>query len=841
MPFMFLLQDLQFGWRSLTRTPGFFIVAVLSLVLGIGANTAIFSLLDTFLMKSLPVKNPEQLVMLTDPNDAGVSLGSDNGERGLLTYPEFQDLQRMKSLSGLFATQSGLRPYEAVISGDQPEEIYLRLVSGNFFSTLGVQPHIGRYFDSSVDNQLGQAPYAVLSDNFWERRFGRDPDILGKTFRVRQAVFTVIGIAPAGFFGESVGSKPDMWAPLSMQLQVMPGRDYLHPLPDPIEKAMWLHVFGRLQPGYTLAQAQTEANGIFKRGLDESYASLSPKVKKQFMDQHLKLRPAAMGASEARERAQQPLLVIFAAVGTVLLICCVNVTNLLLARANTRRREVMVRLALGASKFRVVRQLLTESMILSILGACGGLLLAQAGAEVLVRMASTASDPIQLDITPDWRVLVFTAGIAVLTTILFGLAPALRAARAEIGTALREGRGMTASASKIRLSKVFVVAQVALSLALVVGAGLFLRTLANLQRMDLGYARERLLIMRVDGIGAGYKDKQLLAFYNRLHDVLVNAPGVRGVSISENGLLAGTDSVDDIQVEGYTPKTKHDRDSRWDEVGPGYFSTLGIPLLLGREINQRDQPGGPLVCVINQAFAKLFFADRNPIGKHVSTIYGDKRTTFEIVGVAKDSRDHRLRGPVPPRFFSALRQGMPEIPESAYFEVRTAIDPAVELVSLRKVIRRVEPNAVIFLARSVTQMIDDRTRTDQLIARITSIFGGVALLLASVGIYGVLAYAVSQRTSEIGIRMAVGAGASTVIQMILKETGAMLLGGLAAGLLISGLVSRVIESQLVGMQPMDPLVFGSAIALIVLLGIAAGYGPAWRASRIDPVRALRNE
>lgn len=839
---MSLLQDLQFGWRSLTRTPGFFIVAVLSLVLGIGANTAIFSLLDTFLMKALPVKNPQQLVIFTDPNDAGVSIGSDNGERGLLSYPEFQDLQQMKSVSGLFATQSGLRPYQAVISGDQPEEVYLRLVSGDFFSTLGVKPHIGRFFDSSSDSQIGQAPYAVLSDNFWERRFGREPNILGKTFRVRQAVFTVIGLAPPGFFGENVGQQPDIWAPLSMELQVMPGRDYLHPLPDPAEKAMWLHVFGRLRPGYTLAQAQSEANSIFKRGLEASYASLGSDARKRFMDQHLKLRPAAMGASEMREEVQRPLFVIFAAVGTVLLICCVNVTNLLLARANTRRREVMIRLALGAKKSRIVRQLLTESLVISVLGACGGLLLAQAGAELLVRMASSWNDPIQLDITPDWRVLLFTAGVAVVTTMLFGLAPALRAARAEIGTALREGAGgMTASAGKLRLSKAFVIAQVALSLALVVGAGLFLRTLGNLQRMDLGYSREHLLIMRVDGLGAGYKDKQLLLFYNRLRDALVDAPGVKGLAFSENGLLAGTDSGDDIAVEGYTSKGRDDKNSRWDEVGPGYFSTLHIPLLLGREITERDQAGGPLVCVINQAFAKLFFANRNPIGKHITTIFGDTRTTFEIVGVAKDSRDHRLRGPVPPRFFSAMEQATPEIPQSAYFEVRTAVDPTAELASLRRVITTVEPNAVLFLARSLTQMVDDRTRTDVLVARITSIFGGLALLLAAIGIYGVLAYAVSQRTSEIGIRMAIGAGAGTVMQMILKETGAMLLGGLAAGLVIAGLVTQLIKSQLVGTQAMDPLVFAYATAIVLVLGLAAGYGPAWRASRIDPVRALRNE
>ncbi len=519
-----------------------------------------------------------------------------------------------------------------------------------------------------------------------------------------------------------------------------------------------------------------------------------------------------------------------------------NVTNLLLARANTRRREVMIRLALGANKFRVIRQLLTESLILSVLGACGGLLLAQTGANVLVRMVSTPANPVRLGISLDWRVLLFTAGIAVFTTALSGLAPALRAARTEIGTALREGAGgMTASAGKLRLNKLFVIAQVALSLALLVGAGLFLRTLLNLQHVDLGYTRERLLILRVDGTGAGYKDKQLVRLYDRLRDAFAATPGIRGVAYSENGLLTGTESADDVQVEGYTAKGKDDRNSRWDEVGPHYFSTLAIPMLLGREINERDQPGGPPVCVINQAFAKIFFANRNPIGKHVTDVYGDKRMSFEIIGVSKDTLDHGLRGPVRPRFYSALQQGVPEIPDSVYFEVRTILDPLAELNSLRRALTRVEPNAIISLARPVTELVNDRVRTDQLIARMTSIFACLALLLAAIGIYGVLAYAVSQRTTEIGIRMAVGAEAKAVIAMVLTDMGAMLLAGLAAGLLLSGFVIRLIKSQLVGLQPVDPVVFGSAVMLILLLGVVAGYVPAWRASRVDPVRALRNE
>lgn len=836
---MLLLQDVRVGWRSLTRTPGFFAVAVSSLVLGIGANTAIFDLLNACLLKTLPVKHPEQLVILTDPTTAGVAIGVSSGVRELMSYPEFQDLKRMKSLSGLFATESAMQRIDASIEGGNQEMVYTRMVSGNFFSTLGVEPHSGHFFGAEVDDRHGDAPFAVISYDFWQRRFGRAEDVLGKEIKLRQALLTVIGIAPRGFFGESVGSKPDIWLPLSMQMQVRPGRDWLHPQPDPTLKVQWLHVFGRLSPGYKLARVQSEANLIFKEGLEQSYASLMGSAKKQFMDQHIEPRPAAEGSSEVRDQVKQPLLLLLGAVGAVLLVCCVNVMNLLLARATSRRRELTTRLALGARKVHLLRQLLTESLVIAALGAVGGLLLAETGANVLTRMASGPRDPIQLDVSPDWRVLLFTAGIAMLTTVLFGLAPALRAARTEIGSALRETSAMTASAHKVSLGKLFVAMQVAFSLALVVGAGLLMRTLRNVQQVDLGYSRNRLLTIRVDGLAAGYREKQLLAVYKRLKQVLLTAPGVKAVAVSENGLLSTTDSENQVEVEGYTPHQKNEDQSRWDEVGPGYFSMLEIPILLGREITERDRPGTPLVCVVNQAFAKRFFAGRNPIGKTVATVYGDKRTEFEVIGVVKDTRDHRLRGDVPPRFFSALEQAHPEVPQSVYFEVRTAGEPSTELNTLRRVIRATVPNAIILSARSLGELLDDRLRTDRLVARMTSIFGAIALLLAATGIYGVVAYSVAQRTSEIGIRMAIGAEAQNVMAMVLKETAFLLTIGLIAGLGLSVVLGRVIRSQLVGVDSSDPSVMALSVALFALTGALAGMGPAWRAARIDPVAALR--
>ncbi len=840
---MLLLQDLHYGWRSLSRTPAFFSVAVLSLALGIGANTAMFSLLNSALMKALPVRDPQQLVILTNPTASGVENGSENGERNLLSYPEFQDLQQRANLfTGLFAVQSEVGTWHGRIEGGTSEEIHGKLVSGTYFSVLGVQPQIGRFFDAAADNQIGGAPYAILSDSFWERRFGRDPNIVGKTVTIQRTAFTVIGVTARAFLGETVGQAPDMWLPLSMEMQVQPGRDWLHPLPDPSQKLMWLHVFGRLKPGVTMAQAQAQANSIFKQSLEVSYESLSPAAKRELMDQRLRLRVAATGASNVRQQFVEPLFVIFAAVGAVLLICCANLTNLLLARANSRRREITVRLALGADKTRVIRQLLTESLILSSFGAVGGLLLASGGARLLLRMASTPTDPIQIDPTLDVRVLLFTAAVAVLTTLIFGLAPAIRAARVDINSTLREGsRGLTATSSRLRLGKLIVIAQIALSLVLLIGAGLFLRTLLNLQSVNLGYSRDNLLLIRVDGLSAGYKDQRLTALDQQLLETFRNMPGVRRATFSENGLFSGTESADEVAVEGYTPHGKKDRGARWDQIGPDYFSSLGIPLLLGREITARDQPGGLRVCVINEAFAKLFFANRNPVGKHITDQYGDNRWVFEVVGVAKDSHDHTLRGEIPPRFFVAAAQAFDGAPPAVNFEIRTAVNPTSMLNALRRAVQHTDPNLSILSTRSLGELVDTRLGQDRLIANLTAIFGGLALALAAIGIYGILAYGVSQRTNEMGIRMAVGAQSQNVVAMILRETLTILAIGLAAGLAVSTAVTRLIASRLFGIQATDPLVLASAVVVMSAIGLIAAYGPAWRASRIDPITALRCE
>jgi len=838
---MSFLQDLHYGWRNLWKTPGFLIVAVLSLALGIGANTALFSLLYSALYKTLPVDDPAMLVLFNDPAESGISRGNSSGERGTMTWEEFEDLRHMDAMQGLFAVETQLRKLHVRV-GASNEEARGKMVSGAYFALLGLHPQAGRFFDESVNRELGSAPYVVLSDDYWARRYGRDPGVIGKTLVIQKTAFDVIGVGPRGFAGENVGQNPDFWVPVSMQMQVAPGIDFLHPRPDPAEKVMWLHVFGRLKPGANLAAAQTQANAIFKASLEQSYQSLSPEVRKQLMDQRLKLRPASTGASGLRTKFAESLYVIFAAVGAVLLICCANLSNLLLARANARQREITVRLALGASNFRVARQLFTEGLLLSALGAVAGLLLSQAITPLLLRMASNGESLIHLDVSIDWRVLLFTGVVAVLTTLICSLLPSLRAAQTQLISTLREGgRGMTSSRGKLTAGRVFVAAQVGLSLILLVGAGLFLRTLMNLQKVDLGYRRDHLAMVDVDANAANYKDEARGSLFRNIQDKLSSVPGVKSVTYSMNGLFSGSESADEVQVEGYTASGKEDKGSRFDAVGPGYFSALGIGLLQGRDIEERDTPKSTAVCVINDAFAKKFFAGRNPIGKHITDQFGDAKTVFEVVGVAKNSRDHSLREKVDPRVFTAYFQGKfgSEEPR-AHYEVRLAAEGGPPLTQMKSVVLSMEPNLEVE-TRYLTRSIDEQLDQERLVANLVTLFGGLALALAAIGIYGILAYGVSQRTSEIGVRMAIGAGTGDVVSMIGRETIWMVSCGLGAGLIAAYFLTRLVESKLFGVTATDPAVMAASVGILAVVGLLAATVPAVRASRIDPAIALRDE
>jgi predicted permease len=810
---------------------------VLSLALGIGANTAIFSLLNSVLMSALPVRNPHELVMLTNPGASGVWVGSQGGERSFLTHAEFQQLHDQATVfSGLMACQSSLDRVQARVDGGEPEEIRTRMVSAEYFSTLGVPALLGRAFSADDDPA---APNAVISYDYWQRRFGRRVDILGTRMTIRRGVFSIIGVAPASFFGETVGERPDAWLPLSMQPAVLPGRDWLHDKPGDVEKVMWLHVFGRLKPDATIEQAQAAANVIFQQGLAAYYGSaLSPEAQKAFLDQRLRLRPAATGASQVRGQFAEPLTMLLAAAGLVLLIACANLGNLLLARSTARTREISVRLALGAGRGRLLWQWLTESMVVAFLGGVAGVAAAWLLRAGLLRLVS---DSIHLPVTPDALVLGFAFALTLAAGLILGLFPALRTRSVNAAAGLKEqGRGLTAPAGWLRAGKFVVVGQLALSLPLLVGAGLLLRTLQNLQRVDLGYAKARLLLVRIDAQAAGYEESRRLALFQQLLERVRAAPGVRAATYSSNGLFSGSDNGAEIAVEGYTPKGDNDRGSRYDHVGPHYFSTLGIPLLMGREITERDQASSNKVCVINEAFAKRFFAGRNPLGRHVTQIYGNQRNTYEVVGVARDSRGRSLRGDIEHRFYLPVTQPMTAL-DSVSFAIRTAAEPSGVIAGLRRAILSEDPNLPITAARPLTELLDERMVQDRLLAQLSMAFGVVALLLAAVGLYGVLSYGVARRTHEIGIRKALGAQHGTVMAMILGETGLLLVVGLLAGIVLSAGGTRLIASRLYGLAPIDPVAFGSAIAALTAVALVAAWLPAWRASRVDPLIALRHE
>jgi predicted permease len=831
-------HDLRYAIRALRSQPGFAAVAILSLALGIGANVAIFSLLNSILYRMLPVHDPHELVMLTDPGSSGVSTGSQTNERSLLTYEEFEQLRDQTNVfAGVFASQSAQDRLPVRVGGAEPEEIRSRMVSAAYFETLGVPALRGRALSAA---DAPQAANAVISYDYWQRRLGGRADALGTTLTIHDGVFTIIGVMPPSFFGETVGDRPEVWLPLSLQPVILPGRDWLHDRPADLQKVMWLHVFGRLKPGATIERAQAAANVVFQQGLSAYYAS-SPteEARRRFLNQRLRLRPAGTGASEIRDDFGQPLILMLAAAGLVLLIACANLGNLMLARATARAREVAVKLALGAGRGDLVRQLLTESMLIAFAGGAAGLataLLMRAG------LLSLVSETIDLPLSPDADVLAFAFGLTLFAGLILGLLPILRTLGVQQASVnLKEqGRGLTASAAWLRAGKLVVAGQVALSLPLLAGAALLVQSLQNLQRVDLGYARERLLMVRVDVRTAGYEEPRRQALFERLHARVRATPGVHAASYSQSGLLLGSDSSDEVVVEGYTPQGDNDRGSRYDHIGPGFFSTLGIPLLLGREITEQDQAGRPKVCVINEAFAKRFFAGRHPLGLHVTQVYGHQRNTFEVVGVVANSRKRGLRGEIEHRYYVPVAQPI-DVPNFVSFAIRTGADPAAAIPAIRKSIRDEDTRIPILVARTMEDLVAERLVQDRLLARLSGAFGVVALLLAAIGLYGVLSYGIARRTSEIGIRKALGAQNGTVITMILRETGWLLGAGLMAGTALSFVTLRWIESRLYGLTPGDPATLTAAFLMLGAVGLMAAWLPARRAARIDPLVAIRYE
>lgn len=835
-----LVKDLRYGLRQLRRNPMFAAMAIVSLALGIGANTAIFSVMDQILFKALPVHNPEQLVSLTNPDDAGLWIGTADGERTVISYPEFLQLRdHLTTLSGLCAAQSWLPRWNARISGGQMETIRGRMVSENYFSLFGVGAAIGRVFTANDAAGPGRDAYAVISYNFWQRRFGGRSDVIGTTVKLNQAALTIIGVTDRGFNGESGGQDPDMWVPILMQPEIDPAHDWLHEDPShSVQKAIWLHAYGRMKHGVTLQQVQAEASVVFKEMMESFYpGTLSAREKREALSQFLVVHHARTGSFDGRDEYASQLRILLCIAGLVLLIACANVANLLLARVTARSREVSVRLALGASRTRLFREFFTESLLLCLLGGAAGLAVAWYGAKVLVRLQE-----LHIRFSIDWRILAFTTAVTFLTGIIFGLVPSLRASRTNINSGMKEGSADQSRRPRFTFAKSLVVTQVALSLLLVIGAALFLRTLNTLRNTALGYPREHLLQVGVEGAIAGYKEQALAAFYHQVADRIRTLPGVRGVTYSELGLMTGGESNVNVEAEGFIPTRDGDRQARYDRIGPGYFDVVGIPLLLGRKLGPQDTPASPRVCVINEELAQRFFAGRNPVGQHLTATFRRQKVQLEVVGVVKNARTRSLYAEIPQRFYLWVDQNAEgKFPISIIYEIRTAGEPESLVSAVRKAVAAINPDAPVTFAISMQQVIDDHTVSSRMIARLSTIFGALALLLAGTGLYGLLSYGVVRRKNEIGIRMAIGASSLSVVHMILRETAGLLGLGLVFGLGAALVATRLVASQLYGVSRFDPMSFVASAALLSLVAMLAGYIPASRAARVDPVRALRHE
>jgi predicted permease len=837
-----MFQDLRYGARMLLKSKMFTLVAVLSLALGIGANTAIFSLINALMLRMLPVKNAQELALFSVVGPNVVSGASYNFNYPL--YEMFRD--RTQSFTGFIAGANVGRARLLVNApGAVAESVQQQRVSGNFFSVLGVNPVVGRTLSEADDNQANGQPGAVISFEYWRRRFGSDPQVVGRKVTVNNTALTIVGVAQPGFSGFVVGSKPELWWPIKA-------------VNDPnlrLESSNWLRVIGRLRPGVSMTQAQAEMETIFQQQINgvaaAGSANWTPTQRRNHFERHIRLESGGEGYTTLRRQFRQPLFILMAAVGLTLLIACVNVADLLLARAATRRKEIAVRLALGAGRFRLLRQLLTESVLLSLLSGVAGLLFARACLRGLI-MYLPQQTQTALEVPLDARVLAFTLVVSVITGLLFGLAPAWQATRLDLTASLKDQAGASASRSRLALNKTLVVTQVALSLFLLIGAGLFMRSLRNLHTLDAGFNYENIVQFSID-LGGGYDAQRRSDLYKQMLARLEALPGVQSATLLYFSLLSNGRVDFRVDVPGYTPGPDENLQCNQMAVGPRFFETMRMPILAGRDFGPQDerppaspnnQPGvppsmagaPPLYAVINQAMARYFFGNENPIGRRFTT-RGD--WPIEIIGVTKDAKYMNLREQ-PPRTYYLYYFQLPER-GGMTFQLRTSGGTVDYAATLGRLAREFSPQAQIVELRMMTDVVNESLMPERFIAQLGSAFSLFALLLTCVGLYGVMSYGVTRRTNEIGIRMALGARGADVVRLVMKETMLLVAIGMAIGLGAALASTRLISTLLFGLAPNDPLTIATAALLMTVVAAFAGYLPARRASRVDPMTALRRE
>ncbi len=828
------LSDVRHSFRMLRKSPLFTTVAVASLALGLGANTAIFTVLDQALLRPLPVKNPRELVLLSSPGpNRGMFTGDDTDR--LFSYPAYRDLRdRNQSFSGLIARFPAAVNF---VHQGQSESVAAEAVSGNFFETLGVWPERGRLLSPSDDVVKGAHPVVVLGYAFWMRRFGGDAHIVGQAVRINAAAMTVIGVAPREFFGVNIGRNPDVYVPLMMKAQVTPTWDRLED-----RTAYWLDLIGRLKPGVTPAQAKASLQVTYKPILEANLAAIpnpSQKFHDLFLVKPLLLDPAYNGVPTFRETAGTPLYVLMGLVGLVLLIACANVANLLVARGLGRQKEIAIRLAMGASRKDVIRQLLAETMVLAFLGALAGLLVSVWTSSLLVQSIPGEGGFSGLNASLDLRTVSFTFLLALITGVGFGLLPAIQSTRPNVYPTLKDqGGSVIGGFGQIRSRQALVVVQVALSLLLLVGAGLFTRSLVNLRKLDPGFQTNNLVLFLVDASRNGYAQPRIHQLYEDIQQRLASVPGARSAAWADIVLLSGDSSQNTISVPGYAPKPEENMSPYFDSVSPGFFATLGIPIILGRDFTPQDKLAAHKVAIVNETFARHFFGLENPLGRQLAYAKS-KQPDFEIVGVVKDSKYNSLRNQNKNQVYVPYLQNEDLGEMSAY--IRTSAPPETLMPALRAEIAKIDPSLAIWALRTMESQVDESLFAERLIAILCASFGALATLLASIGLYGVMAFSVARRTREIGIRMALGAGRGRVLAMILREVGWMCLIGVGVGVPLAIGLSRYLISQLYGVTPTDSLTLVFAALTMIVVSLIAGFIPARRAATVDPTIALRYE
>jgi predicted permease len=829
------MVNLKLAFRTLFKAPFVTVVAIISLALGIGANAAIFSLFNQMLLRPLPVVQPGRLVNLAAPGPKPGSNSCNQAGRceEVFSYPMFRDLERVQNVFTTIAAHrifgANLAYRNQTISGEGV------LVSGSYFPVLGIQPAVGRLLDPRDDQKVGESLVAVLSHGYWLSRFDGNPAVVNETLIVNGQHLTIVGVAPAGFEGTTLGSKPQLFVPITLRNLLEPGWNQFAN-----RRSYWAYVFGRLRPGVSLDQARSQLNVQYHAIVNDEAGlqkGMSDQTLARFKAKQILMEDGARGQSSVDTQAATPLKLLLGVTGLVLLIACANIANLLLARAAARSGEMAIRLSIGASRWQLIVQLLTEAVVLAIAGGVAGILVAKWTLDLILSLLP--SDANALTFSIDSTVLLFAAALSVATGLLFGLFPALHSTSPDLLPTLKGQAGQPSGAkTAARFRATLATAQIAISMALLVAAGLFTKSLVNVSRVELGIDINNLVTFGVSPELNGYTPERSKQFYERLEDELTSYPGVKGVTSAVVASLAGNNWGTGMSVEGFKSGPDVDNGSSVNEVGTDYFKIMGIRLLAGREFTRADTLGAPKVAIVNEAFARKFNLGKDAVGKRAASD-GNSKLDTQIVGLVQDAKYSEVRDAVPPIYITPYRQD-DRVGQNTFY-VRTSIDAEQFLPNVHKVVAALDPNLPVENLRTMPQQVRDNVFLDRMISTLSAGFAILATILAAVGLYGVLAYTVAQRTREIGLRMALGAAPGRVRSMILRQVAVMTLIGGVVGLMAAIGIGSVAESQLYQMKGRDATVLVVSAVLLTLVALGSGLIPAHRASKVDPMRALRYE